>query len=113
MGYVSGLLLAGIIFLWFYGFSQVEVIRSMGRWNAVLDVSVVTIDVLLAYAGGVAIWIIAVTAWEFHYLGRTGELQIRPFHPDKCAGLAPIGQLFFSFSLILVVIALFSAGWLV
>jgi hypothetical protein len=73
---------------------------------------VVINDVLLAYAGGVAIGIVAVTAWEFHYLGRTRELHMQPFHPDRCAGFASIGQLFFFSSIILVVIVLFFGGWL-
>jgi hypothetical protein len=113
LGYVLGVLLAAVILFWFYGLDEWKQIHGMDWfWSAVLETGVVMDDVLLAYAGGVAIGIVAVTAWEFHYLGQTRELIMQPFHPDRCAGLASIGQLFFFSSIILIVIALFFGGWL-
>jgi hypothetical protein len=73
---------------------------------------VAIIDISLAYAGGLAIWIAGVTAWQFRQFGRTGVLKVRPFHPDGCAGLAGIGQLFFVLSSIFIVIGIFLSGWL-
>jgi hypothetical protein len=73
---------------------------------------VITSDVLLAYAGGVAIWKVAATMWEFHKLGQLNELKVRPFHPDSCGGLAAVGQLFFSLSFVLIVFGFFLGGWL-
>jgi hypothetical protein len=115
LGYFLGIVLTIFIlyFYRFYNWHTWQAIYSMGFSTALLVINVtIIIDLLLAYAGGVAICMVAITAWEFYYLGRTGELHIQPFHPDRCAGLASIGQLFFFSSLTLVVIALFFGGWL-
>jgi hypothetical protein len=114
VGNFLGLVLTFAIF-WFYNldtWGEWQRIYRMDFWSAALKMGPEIIDLLLAYAGGVALWILMVTAWKFYYLGRIGELNIRPFHPDRCAGLGSIGQLLFFSSLILVVIALFSGGWL-
>jgi hypothetical protein len=79
--------------------------------DALLLGGVAIIDISLAYAGGVA-RIAGVTAWQFRQFGRTGVLKVRPFHPDGCAGLAAIGQLFFVLSSIFIVIGIFLSGWL-
>jgi hypothetical protein len=101
----------GLLILWFYNFAWSK-LPSMKLGYAFSSVAVMTIDVLLAYAAGVAIWKAGVTAWEFRQLGRRGKLKIRPFHPDGCAGLAAVGQLFFSLSFVLIVVGLFLSGWL-
>jgi hypothetical protein len=114
VGNFLGLVLTFAIF-WFYNlhtWGEWQRIYRMDFWSAALKMGPEIIDLLLAYAGGVALWILMVTAWKFYYLGRIGELNIRPFHPDRCEGLGSIGQLLFFSSLILVVIALFSGGWL-
>jgi hypothetical protein len=101
----------GLLILWFYEFGWPALV-SMNLGYTLSSVAIITIDVLLAYAVGVAIWKAGVTAWEFRQLGRRGKLKIRPFHPDGCAGLAAIGQLFFSLSFVLIVAGLFLSGWL-
>jgi hypothetical protein len=37
----------------------------MAFGHAVLEISVMVVDLLLAYAGGIAIWIVAVTCGSF------------------------------------------------
>jgi hypothetical protein len=106
-GVVCGLL---ILSFYLYGFDW-SAVASM-KLDCAFSVAVMSIDVLLAYAAGVVIWKAGVTAWEFRQLGRRGELKMRPFHPDGCAGLAAIGQLFFSLSFVLIVAGLFLSGWL-
>jgi hypothetical protein len=113
VGHVIGVLLTLAIFC-FYGLYKEETWLRIYRaefWPAMVVIGIIIVDLLLAYAGGIAIWIVVVTGWAFHYLGRVGELHIRPFHPDRCAGLGSIGQLFFFSSVILVVIVLFFSGW--
>jgi hypothetical protein len=111
LGDVIGIVF-GFLILCFYQFGW-SVLVSMDLGYTLSSVGIITIDVVLAYVVGVAIWKAGVTAWEFRQLGRRGELKIRPFHPDGCAGLAAIGQLFLSFSFILIVGGLFLSGWLV
>lgn len=62
---------------------------------------------------------VGVAAWKAWAMGRQvrawgarGDLTIRPFHPDGCAGLAAIGRLFLSLFITLALIGLFCAGWL-
>lgn len=83
------------------------------RLDYLLSVVVVAvIDLLCAYLVGVAIWRAFATSWEFWWLGLRGELKIRPFHPDRCAGLKAIGNFCLSLSLVFVFGGLFLGGWI-
>jgi hypothetical protein len=79
---------------------------------ALANFAIATVDILLAYALGMAVWKATVAALQIRRLGRKGELIVRPFHPDGCGGLLPIGQFCLSLSLILVVFAFFVLGWI-
>jgi hypothetical protein len=101
----------GLSILWYYRFGWSDLVST--RLDLALALTaVMAIDVLLAYAAGIAAWKALVTAWEFQRLGQRGVLKIRPFFPDGCAGLVAIGQLFLSLSLILVAVGLYLSGWL-
>jgi hypothetical protein len=104
LGMVGGLSIVG-----FY-FSLMS--RPTGHVGYLASILVAVIDVLLAYALGVATWKAIVTALEIRRLGLTGLLRIHPFHPDGCAGLGAIGRFCFSLSLILISIGLFLSGWI-
>jgi hypothetical protein len=100
------------ILLWY---SQQSGWSNLVRMNldfTIAWIAIVAIDVLLAYAAGIAIWKAGITAHEFQRLGQRGVLKIRPFFPDGCAGLAAIGQLFLTLSVILIAIGLYLSGWL-
>ena len=71
------------------------------------------IDIMLGYGLGVGAWKAMVLGWEFSNLGFHPKLQIRWSHPDKCAGLSGVGELFLSLSLTLLPIGLFCAAWIV
>ncbi len=71
------------------------------------------IDMLWGYVTGVAIWKTIVTAREVGNLGLKGQLRIRPFHPDGCAGLEAIGRFCLSLSLILISIGIFLVYWII
>jgi hypothetical protein len=102
-------MLGGVAILWFY--RNLLTIIDGRSLDFLLSIFVAVIDVLLAYAIGVATWKACVTAFEFRRLGVRGALRIRLFHPDGCAGLGAIGRVCFSLSLILVSIGLFLGGW--
>jgi hypothetical protein len=108
LGVVFGL----VIFGGFYRFGIGLTVPKLGYIYYVASITVMTIDVLLAYAGGVAIWKVRATMRELRQLGRRDELRARPFYPDGCGGLAAIGRLFFSLSFVLSVFGLFCGGWL-
>ena len=101
----------GLGVLWYYRLGWSDLAR-MRLDPALAWTAVVAIDVLLAYAAGIAVWKAWTTAWEFQRLGQKGVLKIRPFFPDGCAGLAIVGRLFLFLSLILVAVGLYLSGWL-
>lgn len=116
LGVMLGLIILGIYVQGFYqsrvGWLTTPKLGYVFYVASITFVTIVTIDVLLAFAGGVAIWKVGATMWELLQLGRRDELKVRPFYPDGCGGLASIGRLFFSLSLILIVFGLFFGGWL-
>jgi hypothetical protein len=108
LGEIVGVI-GGLPVLWFYRILLLTVESRLLDYLLLGFIAV--IDVLLAYALGVAMWKACVTAFEFWRLGVRGELKIRPFHPDGYAGLGAIGQVCFSLSLILITFLLFLCGW--
>ncbi len=110
----------GFFILSFYYFQLLELPKILASPESLTtklghlfsSVAVISIDVLLAYAVGVAIWKASLTAWQFRQLGIGTQLKISPFHPDRCGGLAAIGRLLFSLSLILIAIGLFLSSWI-
>lgn len=108
LGDILGIV-GGLSIVWFYR-STLIIMSSPLDWLASIMVAI--IDMLLAYAIGVATWQAVVTAFEIRRLGSRGQLRIRPFHPDECAGLGAIGRLCFSLSLIMISISLFLCGWI-
>lgn len=96
---------SGLWVLWFYR-------PSFNGSLSFIEITIIAIDVLLGYTFGVAIWKAIVTGFEIRRLGLSGDLRIRPFYPDGCAGLASIGQILFALSLILITVGLFFCAWI-
>jgi hypothetical protein len=69
-------------------------------------------DVLVAYMAGQVLWKGCAVGLTVHGLGASQKLRLRPFHADGCAGLAPVGELCFEVSAILVVSGAFLGFWL-
>lgn len=109
LGDILGIV-GGLAIVWFYRNTLKRIVNP--PLDYLSSLLVVAIDVLLAYAIGVATWKAIVTAFEFRRLGLRGQLNIRPFHPAGCSGLGAIGRLYFSLSLILISIGLFLCGWI-
>jgi hypothetical protein len=86
-------IVGGLCIIWFCRHS----LTSSGL--SFIEFTIISIDVLLAYAIGVAAWKAAATGSEIRRLGLSGDLRIRPFYPGGCAGLGAIGRLLFSASL--------------
>jgi hypothetical protein len=101
----------GLSIVAFY-FPAVRQIHGARFDLALAFVGIAAIDVLLAYAVGMAAWKATVSALELRRLGNQDRLLIRPFHPDGCGGLLPIGRFCLSLSLILVVLTFFFVGWI-
>ena len=109
-----GIILGFIMGLWVIYFYLPELSSLSGIWlQNLFFITTMCVDVMVGYILGVVTWKIIVTSLEFRRLARNDMLRIRLYHPDKCAGLAPIGELFFSLSFILITIGLFLGIWLI
>ncbi|MEO6741953.1 MAG: hypothetical protein ABIP20_17045 [Chthoniobacteraceae bacterium] len=105
----------GLAIVVFY-FKALPAWASLRLWPigfCLIHLSIVSIDVLISYTIGVAIWKLAVTAQEIRGLAEEKCLELHPFHPDRCQGLSPVGSLTLAMSQIMAVFGFFFLAFII
>jgi hypothetical protein len=66
----------------------------------------------LAFVIGVLAWRLVVVAWELWHLAGDVDFELQLQHPDKSAGLGPLGDICFSVAAVWGVAAIYPTAWL-
>jgi hypothetical protein len=83
--------------------------KHLVRWLLVPDL---LIQAALAFVVGVVAWRLVVVAWELWHLAGDFDFELQLGHPDKSAGLGPLGDICFSVAAVWGVAAIYPTVWL-
>jgi hypothetical protein len=91
------------------GLARAPESKHLVRWLLVPDLLV---QAGLAFVVGVVAWRLVVVAWELWHLAGDFDFRLQLQHPDKSAGLGPLGDICFSVAAVWGVAAIYPTVWL-
>lgn len=111
MGIVFGLLGAGWIIVVSY---------RLGGWEEVINtftrpllIGQFVLEFVIGYIVGLLAWRMIITGYEIWKLGQQFDLVLQLGHPDRCGGLAPLGNLCLWNALIISTAGMHLGGWII
>jgi hypothetical protein len=97
-----------------WGFPLIGLARAPASKHLVrlLLVPDLFVQAALAFVVGVVAWRLVVVAWELWHLAGDFDFELQLQHPDKSAGLGPLGDICFSVAAVWGVAAIYPTAWL-